>query len=119
MGILRWFKKKFEIKKKKKFSFEASGASCIGDLYHYKIEAENKEEAFKKLVEYFYGSDGMILGQNIESEQFDVVYPTREVFEVKNMPSWFGRLILGRAKEGDMKILEEYCKKNNINLQTR
>ena len=118
-----WFsKKKKEPLKEKEFKFSCWEIPCFGDSYHYTVKASDKEEAFKKLVNWFFGEDSNILQEDIKQQVLEIHYPGKEVFVTKGMPSWFGRRIGGTAinretGEDYQKKLESYCVKNNIKLK--
>lgn len=119
MNIFSRFKSKpKEQNVKKEFVFEVHEAVKIGDLYKYTITATNKEQAFKKLVEYFFGEN---MNQEVKSEHLTTNYPMHEVFQYKNMPYWFAKRISGHVKDKScdyQKELEKYCIDNNIKLKS-
>lgn len=119
MNIFSWFKfKPKQQKVKKEFVFQIYEVVKIGDLYRYTVKASNKEEAFKKLVEYFFGQNN---NQEIESKHLNTNYPMHEVFEYKNMPYWFAKRISGHVRDklcDYQKKLEKYCIDNNIKLKS-
>lgn len=112
----------------KKFVFETMEAECVGDLYRYTVEANTKDEAFEKLVKYFFSKD-MI--QPVESEHLTVSYPSLRKFEYTGMPYWFAKRITGwrfdwvygwfggKRKESYQERLEEYAREHNIKLEER
>jgi hypothetical protein len=120
MSIFNWFKSKpkqeVEIKQTE-FVFEVHEAVKIGDLYRYTVTANNKEEAFKKLVQYFFGKN---MNQKVKSKHATTSYPNQVTFEYKNMPYWFAKRISGHIKDKGRNYqheLEKYCTKNNIKLK--
>lgn len=119
MNIFSWFKfKPKQQKVKKEFVFQIYEVVKIRDLYRYTVKASNKEEAFKKLVEYFFGQNN---NQEIESKHLNTNYPMHEVFEYKNMPYWFAKRISGHVRDKScdyQKKLEKYCIDNNIKLKS-
>jgi hypothetical protein len=121
MSIFNWFKhKKKDVEEvEETFVFEVYEAVMVGDLYQYTVKAKNKEEAFKKLVEKFYGNK---TDESIKSEHSNTTYPNHSVFTYKNMPKWFAKRISGHVKDEScnyQKELEKYCIDNNIELNTR
>lgn len=104
--------------KPKKFTFDMHEAQCVGDYYKYTVEAASEDEAFKKLVNYFYGNNGSV---GIETQSGTVSYPHLSKFiHSNNMPYWFAKRISGVLKQGGRDYqaeLEEYCKKNEIEIQ--
>lgn len=100
--------------KPKTYNFEVLESTSIGDLYKYAVEAENRDEAFKKLVEYFYGEG--YPSEGIKSQHVNVVYPSESRF-ITNMPRWFAKRISGVAKDTNGHYedkLVEYCTAKGI-----
>jgi hypothetical protein len=122
MSIFNWFKpkKKTEVVEEEEiFVFEVHEAVKVGDLYQYTVKAKNKEEAFKKLVEKFYGNRS---DESIKSEHFNTTYPSHSIFTYKNMPKWFAKRISGCVKDEScnyQKELEKYCIDNNIEINNK
>jgi hypothetical protein len=121
MSIFNWFsrKKKAVEEVEETFVFEVHEAVKVGDLYTYTVKAKNKDEAFKKLVEKFYGNGS---DESIKSDHHNTTYPNHSVFTYKNMPKWFAKRISGHVKDEScnyQKELEKYCIDNNIELNTR
>ena len=119
MNIFKWFKKlKPEIKEEtqKEFKFDTLEAFKIGDMYTYTVKAETREEAFIKLVKYFFGEEH---NQDIKSLHQEVTWPYDSVFRT-NMPFWFAKRIGGYRKEGRrdyQKELEIFAAEHNIKLK--
>ena len=102
----------------KEFEFSVMETAHIGDKYVYKVKAKSKEEAFKLLVDDFFGEN--FHSDKIKSESFQVVYPYDAKFIVRGMPRWFGKRISGYVKESNQNYqhdLESYCQENNIKLK--
>lgn len=107
---MNWLKRK----KKTEFEFSTQEIVAIGDYYKYTVKAESKEEAFKKLVEYFYGDKS---SEDIVTKSGTISSPSRNLFEYKGMPMWFAKIISGVTQDSSGKhrqTLERYCKYNNI-----
>lgn len=100
----------------KKFEFYMHEIVCSGNYYRYIVEAPNRDEAMKKLVDYFFGS-GTKTG--IETESGIVHRPQHDSFVHHGMPYWFAERISGSGSkpeeaQANQKKLEDYCKCNNI-----
>lgn len=94
------------------FEFYIHEIICAGDYNKYIVEASNKEEAFKKLVNYFYGDGAKT---DIKSESGIVRQPQHDEFSYYGMPRWFAKCISAENRNpSDREKLEEYCKRNNI-----
>lgn len=105
--------------KEKTFKFSTLEAAKVGDLYEYTVKADTREEAFEKLVRWFYEKDGNINSNDIKLEHKNVTYPYHSVFRVEGMPLWFGKRISGQVRDNNydyQKKLESYAIKHNINL---
>ena len=111
------FKRKIKKEiKQTEFVFETHEAVKIGDLYRYTVTADSREEAFKKLVQYFFGEN---MNQEVKSEHFETSYPNDSIFSYKNMPRWFAKRLGGHIKDKScdyQKELEKYAIDNNIRL---
>lgn len=108
-----------ELSKEKEFTFSVTDITCIGDKYSYKVKGKNKEEAFKKLVIYFFGELCNMDHNDVKSEHYTVTYPSRDIFKTELMPHWFGKRIGGNVgtHRGDRSYderLKKFCKDNNI-----
>lgn len=120
MNIFKWFKPKsktISVIEEQEFVFETSESAHIGDLYTYKVKAKSKEEAFNKLVQYFFGKN---MNQDIKSSHNTFSYPNNATFNYKNMPFWFAKRINGSVRDKNydyQQKLEDYCKQNNIELK--
>jgi len=116
--IFNWFESKpKEEPKEKEFTFETSESAHIGDRYRYTVKAESQEEAFKKLVQYFFGEN---MNQEVKSKHDTFSYPNQARFDYKNMPFWFAKRISGHVRDKScdyQKELEKYCIDNNIKLR--
>lgn len=117
MNILNWFKKEKPKKlEQKEFTFNVLKTVKIGDLYEYTVVAETKDEAFIKLVEYFFGEN---CNQDVKQKSFQVTYPNQSTFRT-NMPYWFAKKISGYVKDDKndyQKELKKFAIENNINLK--
>lgn len=117
--LFNWFKSlnnTKETSKLKEFTFETLEACKVGDKYIYKIQAKNRQEAFIKLVKYFYGD---LPEDEVKSEHLNIHYPNLSTFET-NMPTWFAKRISGYVKEGNynyQKQLEKFAIDNDIKLK--
>lgn len=102
----------------KEFEFSSLEVQCVGDQYDYIIKATTREEAFKKLVQYFFDEENS--SEDIKSYSSQVHFPSSDRFLYKGMPRWFAKRISGVRRDHDYNYqhsLEEYCFKNNINLK--
>jgi len=103
--------------KPKSFTFSTTEIQSVGDKYEYTVEAESKEEAFKKLIEYFFGEG--YPNEGIKSKHYTVTRPQNYVFDYENMPHWFAKRLSGYVRDDDhdyQKELEKYCIDKNIKL---
>jgi len=100
----------------KTYEFSTSEANCIGEWYRYRIEAESKEEAFKKLIEFFYGEN---INRPVKQSSGEVFYPGLSKFTYDGMPFWFAKLISGDCgPDGSYyKELINYANKYDIKLK--
>jgi len=113
----------------KEYTFSTCEMVYTGDKYVYKVTAKSRKEAFKMLVQWFFGKNKNIDG--IKQEHYNVTRPNEYSFIVTGMPHWFGRRIGGFVKEkiydlwGKPKdinyndLLREYAAENNIELEKR
>ncbi len=116
--IIKWFQKP-KPQTEEEFVFDVCETVCVGDLYRYKVKAPNKEEAFKKLVKFFFSKDGSC--SDVRSEHFNVS-SNRSGFTYHNMPYWFAKRISGYSIEGIndyQKELEKYAIENDIELSNK
>lgn len=130
---MRLWAKKLLFKKAKEslpapteYIFETCEAHCVGDYYKYVVKADSKEEAFRKLVEFFYGEG--YPNADIKSSDATVSYPYRSIEYWTGMPDWFYRILKGEARgprgepaperaEKDRELLKQYCRIHNIKLK--
>lgn len=110
------------VKERKKYTFSKDVMTCIGDRYTYEVLAESKEEAFKKLVIYFFSPGGGGVHSDIESKHGTLSNPYKDHFSCVGMPYWFARRISGYVRDtpkgiDNQKTLEEYCAKHGIELE--
>jgi hypothetical protein len=123
--ILKGLKNIFKSSKKEKtqpiepkeFVLSMHEANCVGDWYKYTVKAESKEEAFKKLVEYFFGTK-RVSSEEVESDSGTVHYKGLDRFKYDGMPYWFARRISGDPNPTYQRELEDYAKRNNIILKS-
>lgn len=121
--ILNLFKKKETVKQistpvEEEFEFSVMETAHIGDKYVYKVKAHSREEAFKLLVDNFFGEN--FHSDKIKLNSFQVVYPYDAKFIVTGIPRWFGKRISGHVRDDNENYqhkLEEYCIRNNITLK--
>lgn len=124
MNLLkRIFKKRAApvVPKSSAYSFSVTEIAAVGDKYVYRVQGDNRDDAFAKLVEYFYGTTGE---PDVESDHFTVLNPSGDRFHT-NMPMWFARVISDTygpyrqelAKQ-DRQKLEEFAKLHNITLKS-
>jgi len=112
--------------KEKEFVFETWEVCCVGDKYKYTVTATSKEEAFEKLVKYFFGKES---DQPVRQEHFTIEYPQFNRSGYTGMPYWFSKRLGGwlfdwvygwfggKYKISYQEMLEEYARKHNIELQ--
>lgn len=111
---MKWFKRK-KVDVPTEYKFTTTEVTCSGDKYEYTVKANNREEAFKKLVEWFFVKGGPH-GEDIEQDHYDVSVPSNYRFYTEGMPKWFGRCISGH-KGDHYKTLDQYAKENGITLR--
>lgn len=114
--------------KEKEYTFETWEAACVGDKYVYTVTASSKDEAFEKLVKYFFGED---MCQPVKQEHHIIEYQALRRSGYIGMPYWFHRRIGGqiydwvygwfggKRKESYQEKLEEYAREHNIKLKER
>ena len=109
------FKKKQKKKepKPKSYSFTVWETCNVGDWYFYDVEADNKKEAFVKLVKYFYGKE---MNQPVKSDSRTISYPMTNRFGHTGMPLWFAKLISGGHGEYRCE-LQKFARENGIELK--
>lgn len=114
---MRWpWQKKVEgatVPKPKEFVFKTRTKPMVGDWYEYTVKADSKEEAFKKLVQYFYSDYNP--EEKIESRSGQVIYQGQEIF-AEGMPQWFALYLSGSNDKESRRKFEDYCEENNIVL---
>jgi hypothetical protein len=108
-------------KSPKEYTFSMTEMVCIRDRYTYKVKAESKEEAFKKLVMYFFSTDASGVRSDVESEHNNLTNPYKSHFSCKGMPYWFAKRLSGEVRDikngiDNQHSLEVYCKKHGIEL---
>jgi hypothetical protein len=118
-----FFKKKVKVADKEKmYTFGMQEVCAIGDRYEYKVQAENREEAFKKLVEYFFSAEGRSTHlKEVQSTHHSVTQPHKNSFTTWGMPRWFAKRISGDVRGDDydyQKDLVAYAIKNQIKLES-
>lgn len=121
--LLNWFKK-FSPERKnetaKEFEFFMYETQNIGDWYRYTVEANSKEEAFEKLVKYFF-AEGEDMIQPVKQESGNVTIPNGR-FYYEGMPYWFAKRVSGVIKEFNNNYqmkLEEYANAHGIKLSNK
>jgi hypothetical protein len=99
------------------FTFAMVELPAVAEKYEYKVKATNKEQAFEKLVRYFYDKTGLdkdVVSNHLSSSDINQV-----VFYTEGMPEWFGRCVSSqRCQPKDIKKLREYCALKGIKLRT-
>lgn len=118
MKIFKWLfsNKKKKENKVKEYEFTTIEAACVGNKYVYKVKAKSKKEAFKILVEYFYGKKSNI-DNKVKSNHYTIHYPQHDKQIWYGMPYWFHNMIGGAHKTSSALKLKEYMIENNINLK--
>lgn len=112
MSILSFFNRPKKAEPKS-YKFSTLDGNFVGDKYVYTVEASSREEAFEKLVRYFY-ERGFTSRDDVKSEHFHVTIPAYDRFDVYGMPLWFARKISGR---GNSKEFMDYVEKHNIKVE--
>ena len=119
-----WKRKKKE-PKVKVFDFSVTDIRSVGDKYIYNVKGFTKEEAFQKLVEWFYAEGGHAKhAKDIEHHSFDVTQPTNNSFTSHGMPYWFARVISGGVGSKSLRMsdradLTRYMEKKGIKEDRR
>lgn len=120
-----FFKKKIKKPKiigEKVYTFGVQEICAIGDQYEYKVKAENKQEAFKKLVIYFFAKNKPSnINEAIKSTSGTVTQPQKDSFTYWGMPRWFAKRINGDVRGDNYDYqheLEKYARANCIELDT-
>lgn len=119
MSIFNFWKKNKSLKKPEKYKFRVHEIIASGDFYEYCVEAESRDEAFKKLVIWFFGNNRENI--KVESRHGEVTMPQHDRFYHSGMPYWFAKRISGWVSEEGKDFqaeLEKYCKNNNIQLKS-
>ena len=82
----------------------------------YKIKAKSKDEAFKKLVEYYYADidKQKCLDKDIEIVTKTNGNPTYVIPTLTTVPLWFARVVNALGTEEDYKKLNHYLLDNGI-----
>jgi len=121
-----WGSKKKEPKERKEKAYQFSTTEIIasGDKYEYTVQAYSREEAFKKLVDWFYGEKGHAKHDDaVKQQSFQVTMPQNDRFETSGMPWWFGRMISSSGSRSTFaearKRLANYLIENNIKEDKR
>jgi hypothetical protein len=109
----KWLQSKSRTAEKKEYKFRLHEIVAAGGFYEYYIEAESRDEAFKTLVNWFYGdSTG-----DVKQKTGTVHMPQHDRFYWEGMPEWFARRISGQVAtdkvDYEQKLLD-YCNENNI-----
>lgn len=102
----------------KKYKFSSLDVAKVGDLYTYEVVASSQQEAFRKLVEWFY-AEGSPHNSDIVQEHSSVNYPFDTFCKgLDGMPTWFAQCISGG--NGDRPCwhkFEKYVNKHGIKLK--
>jgi len=107
--------------KKKVYTFGVEEMTHIGERYEYKVTAENKKEAFNKLVKNFFGTreERVLVDKDIEANSWNIHSPNKAEFICWGMPYWFAKRISGivRGPGFDFdKKLKKYAIDHDIDL---
>jgi hypothetical protein len=134
MSLFDWFKTKNIIQeesKKSTYKFTSEQHTKMVEKYEYEIKANSEKEAFKILIEYFYGKNNFITRDKVKSRNC-TSYFINACYTIGTdcMPSWFARILGGRGAYAlwnsevvnkmilkDEETLKKYAQKHNIILK--
>lgn len=112
-----------KVPKQKFYKFGMQEIAAIGDRYEYTVKADNKQEAFDKLIKYFFADKDAyrIANEDVKSTHHTVTQPQKDSFTHWNMPYWFAKRISGDVRNRDkgydyQRDLEVYAAKRGISL---
>lgn len=112
MGIANFFRRIFGKKREQgPFEFVIQDTDIVVKSTRYLINAESREEAFKKLVTNYYGV-GPYEDPDIKTHQSSQNYDT--ITRTEGMPWWFGEVTKVNGKPEAYDHLNRYMRENNI-----
>lgn len=121
MKLFNWFKhninNNISVKETEKIYTESiAWKQECADKNIYKIKAKSKDEAFKKLVEYYYTDidKQKCLDKDIEIVTKTNGNPTYVIPTLTTVPLWFARVVNALGTEDDYKKLNHYLLDNGI-----